>query len=491
MINIDLYPIHLGAKLMQGDTSFPDWLSEPRNQHVAELLWSIKHIEVEVFSSSSLTVDEVNHQKLLDKLENCTSLYQQLAQYYPPVETLPTTDLSFGNEQTVIVELWQQQSSRFKQLYNSDERATCITVILHCLNKLILLQKQSPSSQMDIQGDQSLSLEQLSKWFLSFIDLIRHRHDNPTWANDFFKQLSADAYKELYQMLTHTDTSHLMFHIYYYKLFPDQLSPHSKHPDFLISLDQRLSYLYQCIEQFVETFILFSKSFYQLSPKDCLCHGNQLPKGITLRSKETYRQLIIRGLKKLNSKVTITEQTPTAEIIDAIFRSYQFWFNPCRLLDAIFMLCKSLHLSTNQLLGTTLYQHMINAFDSLETDACIHLYGYFSNNDTRYLLRVLDFISHGGNLAKLPPLTEAQRQLINFLYQSFTQIIDAVSENLNARNLPCNAIKVTQSSKPPNPSKRNLQAILHVIATYSDSTATVPNLDSLFAEIENESTTSS
>jgi len=222
------------------------------------------------------------------------------------------------------------------------------------------------------------------------------------------------------------------------------------------------------------------------TPKDFLCHGNQLPKGITLRSKEAYRQLIIEGLKKLNRKVTITEQAPTAEIIDTIFRAYQFWFNPRRLLDAVFMLCKQINLSFEQPNESALFNHMVNSFKTLETEACIYLYGYFGNNDTKYLLRILHYIKLGGNLAKLPVITDKQRQLIDFLYHALTQVIDALSEALNHKQIPCDPISVSQSSKPPSPSKRNLQAILHVIATYTDTKFSPSSLESLFAELEKD-----
>ncbi|WP_367607347.1 hypothetical protein [Legionella sp. W05-934-2] len=471
---------------MQGNAPFSDWHSDPKNQSVAELMWLIKNTEAPLNSLLALKFEEAPYEALLKKLEYCTSLLHQLRHFYPPVDYSPKSEPTVSNDRQAIIQRWQQQSIAFKQSANREEKATCIAEMIDCLHKLTMIYQQHASSQQFSQKSETLPLESLSSWFLSFIDLIRHQQDNPAWATDFFHQLNTSAYQDLYQMLTHDDTAHLMFHVYYYKLFPDQLSQHSKHPDFLISLDHRLSFLYQRIEQFIETFISISKNLYHLAPKNFLCHGNQLPKGITLRSKETYRQLIMEGLKKLNSKVAITEQTPTAEIIDAIFRSYQFWFNPCRLLDAIFMLCKRLQLSIHQPLGTTLYSHMVNAFQSLEVDACINLYGYFSNNDTLYLLRVLYYISQGRKLSQLPTLSEAQCQLIDFFYQALMQVTDALSESLNARNLPCKAIEVDKTAKAPSPSKRNLQAILHIIATYCETAGTGPSLESLFAELEHD-----
>ncbi len=469
---------------MQGHAIFQDWLSDPQNQHIAEISWLIKNTEAQLIPELRQIENENYNQNLITLIEENISLYSQLSHYYPPVEIRPANLLEINKDIGAILDQWQQHANQLKQSISSDEKGFHIATILNCLITLVLLIKQSTQMQPSFDDEQSLSLEKLSQWFLSFIDLIRHQQENPSWANDFLQQLSTHAFQELYQMLTHSDTAHLMFHIYYYKLHPDQLSQMSKHPNLLVSIDQRLTFLYQRIEQFIETFIVFSKNIYQLSPQNFLCHGNQLPAGITLRSKDTYKQLIILGLKKLNSKATITVQTPTAELIDAFFRTYQFWFNPTRLLDAIFMLCKRLELTVSQPLDDTLFQHMVSNFQNLETDACINLYGYFSNNDTRYLLRVLHFISHGGVLTQLPPLSQNQQQLISFLYQAYIQIIDALSETLNERHLPCNIIRTVETSKPPSPSKRNLQAILHVVLTYCETSENNTNLDRLFEELE-------
>lgn len=471
---------------MQGKAPFTDWLSDPRNQHIAKLVWEIKDCEAQINLMLTPNPEQNINQTLANQLEYCISLYQKLTHFYPPVETRPTTDFNQGHKITDTIQHWQQHSHQFRQSTNGDDKARHIAISIDCLKQLMMLQQQSCPSLCTPNNDYHLSFDQLSKWFLNFIDLVRHQNDDPSWANDFFQKLGTNTFQETYRILTHADTAHFMFHIYYYKLFPNQLLFHSGHPDFLISLDKRLSFLYQKIEQFIQTFTEYSKSMNLTTPKDFLCHGNQLPKGITLRSKEAYRQLIIEGLKKLNRKVTITEQAPTAEIIDTIFRAYQFWFNPSRLLDAVFMLCKQINLSFEQPNESALFNHMVNSFKTLETEACIYLYGYFGNNDTKYLLRILHYIKLGGNLAKLPVITDKQRQLIDFLYHALTQVIDALSEALNHKQIPCDPISVSQSSKPPSPSKRNLQAILHVIATYTDTKFSPSSLESLFAELEKD-----
>ena len=172
--------------------------------------------------------------------------------------------------------------------------------------------------------------------------------------------------------------------VFFYKLYPDKLFAQVMHPEKLVSVRTRLRILHSYIE-------LMQQQLYRAAAQngltpgvDRLLHEDELPQGIIFEVDESFREIIQAAIKRLKVPFTAQNVTQaTLELLHDLRLAYKFWFNPNRLIDAVMLLRQSLTADTR---ANDIFQHeMVHLFAQLTTTQCLDLYGYFANNDSRYL----------------------------------------------------------------------------------------------------------
>lgn len=158
---------------------------------------------------------------------------------------------------------------------------------------------------------------------------------------------------------------------------------------------------------------------------------------------EVYRDIIQLAVKNLRVQFTPeNNEKVTLERLHDLGRAYKFWFNPNRLIDAVMVLQQRLvteSISQEEDLET-FHQEMLVLYRQLTTTECLDLYGYFANNDSRYLLYTLYSINNGYSLDWLPSLNSSERNAIARVYQALKCVMEALRVELKTDLSPPNPI---------------------------------------------------
>lgn len=276
--------------------------------------------------------------------------------------------------------------------------------------------------------------------------------------------------------------------IFFYKLYPDTLFKDFIHPEKLVSVRMRLSVLHNYIEM-LQHQLNTSAIQYGLKPGvDYFFHGDELPQGIMIDVHEEFREIIQSALKHLKVKFTFeNEQQVTIDRLHDLARAYKFWFNPNRLVDAVMVLQQRLVKKKD---SETEYlaifrQEMLGLYHQLTTTECLDLYGYFANNDSRYLLYTLFTLVKGNEVDWLPTLTKTETKAIKEVFLALQTVMEALRDELKNRHISTEAYIYDLEKQAVQTRKRNRDAVFRIIAIYGHDSITLSDaVEKLFHDVE-------
>lgn len=365
------------------------------------------------------------------------------------------------------------------------------------LSKLIELHSDishSPLPAHQLGNDTQRNFKKLFKekdlkvWLVYLVDFLNF---NKTQSMDFSISLRDWNLEEQQLALNYfldSELVNLVNAIFFYKLYPEQLFNELIHPEKLVSVRMRLSVLHQFIES-------VQKQMYSLAEQnglkpgiDYLFHGNELPQGIMIEVNEDFREIIQSAVKKLKVQCTPeNEMQVTLERLHDLALAYKFWFNPNRLIDAVMVLQQRLvKTSNNDELNLELFhQEMLVLYRQLTTTECLDLYGYFANNDSRYLLYTLLTIIQKKPVDWLLSITPTERNAVTAVFNALQCVMEALREALKSRHVNTEPYVYDLEKKNIHTGRRNREAVSRIIAIYGREPITISDsVEKLFSFVE-------
>lgn len=329
--------------------------------------------------------------------------------------------------------------------------------------------------------------ENPKSWLHALIDLCNQGVALDKEPALIFYNWNLKALNQALQFFSNPELVNLANAIFFYKLYPDQLFKELIHPEKLVSVRLRLRLVYDTMELLQGQ--LYSQALQQgLKPGiDFLFHGDELPKGIRIEVKEEYRIVIQSAIKHL--KFTYTSEDKEQLVFERLLdlgRAYKYWFNPNRLIDTVMMLREHLCQSKNsEPLLSDFNQGMLVLFKQLTTTACFDLYGYFANNDSRYLLYTLYAISHGNSLDWLPPLNSSEKLAITKVFETLQCVMEALRIELKHRHVTTEPYINDFGKQLFQVGRRNRDAVFRLLVIYGQEKLVINDtMEKLFNYVE-------
>ncbi len=379
-------------------------------------------------------------------------------------ERSPAVEIFSSGHFVSILSIEQQ----LQQTFQSDMRNDLI-------KKLISLYRQANSIDfftLESQANQyAKHLKQLfnpntrDKWLLGLIDFWNQHEKTGIDLGIIFQHWSISQQQAVLAFFTNPNFIELVSAIFFYKIYPEKLFSTITPPEKLVSVRMRLGVLYYYIELMQQQ--LYSVALQSgLRPGiDHLLHGDDLPHGITLDINEGYKEVIQIAIKKL--KINFSLQNKKHENLDLIYdlkKAYKFWFSPHRLIDTVMLLRRNL--IPEQATSMEFKQEMLGLLAQLPTSDCLDLYGYFANNDSRYLLFTFFFIKEGGAFDWLPTLNSLEQKIIHDIFDALCSVMDSLRVELKNRRIITKPYAYKQVKQNVQIGHRNRDAVLRVLAIY-------------------------
>lgn len=438
--------------------------------------------------------------------KNKHSLYMALADKYS--EYLKLIDIDSKFKQFVGVEIpkdisypeacnrimhLKQKRSAAVNLLEEAKIIIEISSLYQCLAKAIEPNEVSDVSNHLILNQfdklkQLFKKENLELWLSTLVDFWNHNSTLLREPAKLFRNWDLEEQTIALCFFSESEVVNLVNAIFFYKLYPDKLFNELIHPEKLVSVRMRLGFLHEFIELLQKQ--LHSNALqYGLNPGiDFLFHGEELPQGIMIEVNEVYRDIIQLAVKNLRVQFTPeNNEKVTLERLHDLGRAYKFWFNPNRLIDAVMVLQQRLvkeSISQEEDLEK-FHQEMLVLYRQLTTTECLDLYGYFANNDSRYLLYTLYSINNGYSLDWLPSLNSSERNAIARVYQALKCVMEALRVELKNRFITTEPYLYDLGKKEIHTGRRNREAVFRIIAIYGcERIVMSDSLERLFNLIE-------
>ncbi|HBC0468809.1 TPA: hypothetical protein ACJXEA_003097 [Legionella pneumophila subsp. fraseri] len=330
--------------------------------------------------------------------------------------------------------------------------------------------------------------ENLESWLSTLVDIWNHDSTLLREPARLFRNWDLEEQTIALDFFSESEVVNLINAIFFYKLYPDKLFNELIHPEKLVSVRMRLGFLHEFIE-LLQKQLQSNALQYGLNPGiDFLFHGEELPQGIMIEVNEVYKDIIQSAVKNL--KVLFTPENNekvTLERLHDLGRAYKFWFNPNRLIDAVMVLQQRLvteSISQEDDLEK-FQQEMLILYRQLTTTECLDLYGYFANNDSRYLLYTLYSIINGCSLDWLPSLNASEKNAIARVYQALKCVMEALRVELKNRFVTTDPYLYDLGKKKIHTGRRNREAVFRAIAIYGcERIVMSDSLERLFNLIE-------
>lgn len=327
----------------------------------------------------------------------------------------------------------------------------------------------------------------LQKWLHATVEFL-NRHDMTTV--ELSKVLHQRNDNERLLAISCFSAPHLIQcinGIFFYKLYPDKLFNALIHPEKLVSVRLRLGVLHHFIEELQMQLVHFAKLHGFKPELDYLLHGDDLPQGIIIEVQEEHRQLIQIAISHLKIYSTPENEAQiTLDHLNDLGLAYKYWFNPNRLIAATMVLQQRLVKNkTNQMHDLRVFeQRMMELYGQLKTTECLHLYGYFSNKDSRYLINTLRSIIDGIFPDWLTSLNTSEINTILSVFEALQCVMEALRMELKNRGVITQPYS-SDFKKQNRPGKRNREAVYRIISIYDGKiTPMNSSVEKLFCLIE-------
>ncbi|MCC5792202.1 MAG: hypothetical protein JJT82_06280 [Legionellaceae bacterium] len=411
-----------------------------------------------------------HHRKLqmIDRImQHYHTWYQQPIPHTTEAAPLPTTSLDDAFHQ------WQDLHCQLHRHFDVETQAilqqqlwTCLYTIRYWIQQDTFEKAQGPD-----QNPHALFNRQQPRseaWLQWLGDLICVYKQQSHWATPFCQNLTDEELKKLARSFKDKDIRTLFNSLFYYKLHPEDLVTPSSSSEEQLQYRKQLTDLYAQIERLFQALQHEFIQRYRLQLPDHLYHGDELPPAVSFQPAKEHAAILRSLLSHYPESDTVTEAAPLANPVLDLLRAYKFWFNPIRLINAVMAIWMASHqqgqsLESNQ----SLFRKQLTSwFQHASTSLCIDLFGYFTNKDTRYLLRTLEYAANGRQDASLPQFSPAEKEQIAVVHALICAMIDIVQEELQNRNITTELPPPPVGKKAFTPGKRNLQALTHICNYY-------------------------
>jgi hypothetical protein len=466
-------------RMTQNTPSFLHWLVKEDYHVRAKIKYQIKQLEsrlnkyLDTQSELDFFPAEVN--ALSDALANKYFDYLTLidANYKHGCSELPVSGktLNWQKQYRLILHLKEQ----LVKTVNFEEECKLVAEIasLYYHFKKLIKSPYLPSNEINkhLEGLNKLFRQiDLYSWLIALVDFWNEYDTKDIELSSLFHEWNRQQQQSALDFFSTQELVNLINALFFYKLYPDKLFNDLIHPEKLVSVRMRLGHLHHFIEQ-LEHQLYSTAVQHGLKPEvDYLFHGDELPQGIMIEVDEEFREMIQSAIKELKVKYTPeTEEQETIDRLHDLGRAYKFWFNPNRLIDAVMVLQQRLVREDvpeeNKLL--VFHQQMVVLYKQLTTTECLDLYGYFVNNDSRYLLYTLFAIDKGYSLDWLPAaLNSSEKNAITRVFQALQCVMEALREELKIRHAKTEPYLYDLAKEHCHSERRNRDAVFRIIIIY-------------------------
>lgn len=313
------------------------------------------------------------------------------------------------------------------------------------------------------------SSQSVNECLLSIVNLANLHYETPIMEFSYF---SDNELLVLCEVFKNKDFIYLTQAIFYYKVYPKKLFTENLSAPKLMSVKLRFKLFYEFIELFYNSLTNILKERRLPKLPDLLLHNDALPKGIEVRCTEEERLAITEALKNFKPKCLCNSSAEIYELqykvyIENILRSYKYWFNPDRLIDAVMILHYKLSHQGNSNDNKDFLHGVIKLYKSQNTADCLDLYGYFANKDTCYLMRTMLALKNNMHFSWIE-INENKLKAISKVCDSLEIVMNALREVLLIRHIETEPYNWDISEDNISPGKRNRDAIIRVTEIYDN-----------------------
>ncbi|CEG58753.1 hypothetical protein [Legionella fallonii] len=483
--------------MAQNTPNILQWLIKDEYKAIAEIKYEQKQLESRLNKYVQHEKEHALFSAEIDAL--CNTLSQKYLDYLQIIDAsitrerieLPEPDraLTWQQQYALILHLKQQL---YKTVHHQEECKILkeIASLYYYFNRL----SHFPPTTANNAGEHSAVFKKifrqdnLQMWLIAVVDFCNENNVQEAELSSLFHEWTSSQLQSALDFFASPKLVDLVNALFIYKLYPDKLFKELIHPEKLVSVRTRIGLLHHQIEILEQS--LYNAALQQgLKPEvDYLFHGDELPQGIMIDVDEEFRELIQLAIKSVKVKYTHeSEEQVTLERLYDLGLAYKFWFNPNRLIDAAMVLQQ--RLVKDDIAGenklSVFSQKMVLLYGQLTTTECLDLYGYFANNDSRYLLYTLIAINKGQPLEWLPPLSLSEKNAIAQVLQALQCVMEALRNELKIRHVATEPYGYDLEKQHIHTGRRNRDAVFRIIAIYGSETIITNNrVEELFNLIE-------
>lgn len=320
-------------------------------------------------------------------------------------------------------------------------------------------------SELSRHLKQLFSIKQLDLWLIGLIDFWNQHESAAVDLTVLFHDWNVSQQQLALNFFSEVKFIDVVNAIFFYKLHPDKLFADLPYPEKLLSVRTRLGLLHYYIESMQQQLYRVALHHGLRPGVDRLLHGNEWPQGVMIEVDENICTMIQAAIKKLKvMAITQNNKPATLALLYDLNRAYKYWFNPNQLIDTVMILQQ--HLISTTKIQDVFLQEMVILFGQLTTTECLDLYGYFTNNDSRYLLYTFFAITQGISFDWLPVLNNRERVLIQDVFCALLGVFEALRMELNNRHVITAPYNYDLAKQNIQIGHRNREAVRRTITIY-------------------------
>lgn len=449
---------------MSGTLQVLTWLKQEGNSHLAEIMHAIRKTESQLHVATGKIIS-------IHGRDQHKHYCQQLITYYNQLKNKNNDKLSNENfiAETLLVDCYhkiRQLQDKLCVVHIQKSRQDIVNRLVFYYENYIDLLSASPTNPQVYEQkplQELLSVKNTKEWLWALWKINHWLDKKNQSVACFFSATSEVHLISLYQQFTKSEFIELCHAIYIYQTRIGDLIECTNFEN-VIKSQQILAKLYQFIETLYQLIVQRLHSYGFGAGQDYLIHGNLLPLEVnvqvnlpTTRMLREFLQAVDLSMERIDLPILFIED---------ILLCYKYWFKPKRLID----LCVSLyyHLTGQRFLNKEIadFSNALSiVFGQISTTLGLELYGYFSNKDTKYLLRTLYAASVGNNILGFSAISSAEKELFARIYSLLQAFITGLIAELSNRHLVISPIDFDKK-KAVVPGKRNLMVLQHILNLY-------------------------
>jgi len=342
-----------------------------------------------------------------------------------------------------------------------------------------MLEEDPQGLQYSVEPDANLlailNTRTAEHWFAAIVSFACDLGENFALHRAQLHRLSDEDCLHLYHQFTEHEHLSLLQSLYRLKSKPVDTA--NQQVDSLSSRSNKLILLYLFVHIMHKTLvqILSQRGFNPIY--DCLFHDSE--KASPNESHELFFNELIDEWQLI--QLIMPEETVFRQKLTELLGAYKYWFNPDLLIDRVMKLKRVVEPSFD---FSAFRQHLKLLYQQITTTECFDLYGYFSNKDTRYLMRTLYAAQQGLSIRGLEPLNNQEKDSIDMVYQSLDCLMESLLDELRSRHFTVQSYE-NNRDKAIKPRHRILKAIKRILFIYkSDIQPANEKISQLFTQLE-------